>query len=145
MACFYAMEELDVTFDTDVLFQNAKNKDVMDVELVEKGKGIKAEDGTEIKITPPKFKINDEVFPKQMYTLRVCKRCRGEWLEAVESWFNAQPEGEDGDADEPEGSSIGSGIFVRRNGRNVEITEEEWYKNNPGREPVRAVEEGDNK
>lgn len=33
--------------------------------------------------------------------------------------------------------AAGSGIFVRENGKTIEITEEEWYKRNPGREPVR--------
>lgn len=31
----------------------------------------------------------------------------------------------------------GSGIFVRENGKTVEISEAEWKKRNPGREPVR--------
>ena len=33
-----------------------------------------------------------------------------------------------------------SGIFVREGGRNVEISEEEWSRRNPDREPVRAHE-----
>jgi hypothetical protein len=44
--------------------------------------------------------------------------------------------------DSPVQKEQGSGIFVRKNGATVEISEEEWYRNNPGREPVRV--EADN-
>ena len=37
--------------------------------------------------------------------------------------------------------SAGSGIFVRENGQNVEISREEWDAKFPGREPVIAVQE----
>jgi len=51
------------------------------------------------------------------FTLRVCKRCRADWMEAIRDWFNT-PIG-------PE-SSCGSGIYVRRFGDTVEVTEEEF-------------------
>jgi hypothetical protein len=31
----------------------------------------------------------------------------------------------------------GSGIFIRENGKTIEISEAEWNKRNPGRDPVR--------
>lgn len=37
----------------------------------------------------------------------------------------------------------GSGIFVRRNGSNIEITREEWEKASPGQEPVVFNNDGD--
>lgn len=40
--------------------------------------------------------------------------------------------------------TAGSGIFVRENGRILEISEEEWFRRNPDREPVRAVAEEGN-
>ena len=63
----------------------------------------------------------------RFYLLRVCKDCRGDWLGAIKKWFGERPVRE----------SCGSGIFVRRNGATVEITEEEWNEENPGREAVR--------
>jgi hypothetical protein len=37
----------------------------------------------------------------------------------------------------------GSGIFIRRNGRTVEISQEEWDRAFPGQEPVRMTAECD--
>ena len=36
---------------------------------------------------------------------------------------------------------LGSGIFVRDNGRTIEISEKEWDKRHPGRTPVRYIPE----
>lgn len=62
------------------------------------------------------------------YTMRVCKRCRGEWMAAIKAWFHEEIESEE---------SCGSGIFIREFGKTVELTEEEWARRNPGREPIR--------
>jgi hypothetical protein len=63
-----------------------------------------------------------------VYTLRVCKDCRATWMAAISGWFkNPQTHQE-----------VGSGIFVRRNGASVEISEEEWRTKYPNREPVRV-------
>jgi hypothetical protein len=64
------------------------------------------------------------------YLLRVCKGCRAEWMAALKGWFGAF-EGK---------KSCGSGIFVRRNGATVEITEEEWRALKPAR--ALTTEEG---
>lgn len=80
------------------------------------------------------------------YALRVCKRCRGEWMQAIKEWFHARPQGEDSDcngADPHAAPSCGSGIFVRENGTTREVTEEEWFRLNPGREPARVKPSGD--
>lgn len=62
------------------------------------------------------------------YCMRVCKACRGDWLAAIRTWFHAASERE---------ASPGSGIFVRELGATREISEDEWLRRNPGREPVR--------
>ena len=62
------------------------------------------------------------------YTLTVCKNCRASWMEAIKDWFNK------GEVKE----IVNSGIFVRRNGATIEISEQEWYRENPGRDPVRV-------
>jgi hypothetical protein len=36
-----------------------------------------------------------------------------------------------------------SGIFVRRGGKNVEITEAEWYEMYPSSDPVRVIDDDD--
>lgn len=65
----------------------------------------------------------------RFYTLLVCKDCRGDWMAMIKLWFEDVPKNKIG---------CGSGIFVRREGRNVEITEDEWHRLNPGRKPVRV-------
>ena len=69
-----------------------------------------------------------ESVKQTFYTLRVCKDCRADWMNAIKSWFNDTKISARG---------CGSGIFIRENGRNVEITREEWNKinPNPNREP----------
>ena len=64
----------------------------------------------------------------RFYTLLVCKDCRADWMSAIKEWFYTKPVKE----------SVGSGIFVRRNGATVEISDDEWYSLNPDREPVRV-------
>ena len=64
----------------------------------------------------------------KFYTLRVCKRCRADWMLAISAWFeeNLEPP-----------KSPGSGIFIRVLGDTREVTEEQWEQMNPGVTPVR--------
>ena len=74
--------------------------------------------------------IETEHGTRNFYTLRVCKDCRADWMQAIKKWFDEKftmPK-----------TGCGSGIFIRRNGSLVEVTEEEWYAENPSREPVRV-------
>jgi hypothetical protein len=71
---------------------------------------------------------------RHFFTLRVCKRCRAEWMAAIAVWFRATPAGQDHDAETPP-PSLGSGIFIRENGAVQEISREEWDRRHPGREP----------
>ena len=63
----------------------------------------------------------------RFYTLLVCKNCRADWMQAIKEWFDKKPKP----------FYYSSGIFIRRNGATVEISQEEWDRLNPGREPVR--------
>lgn len=49
---------------------------------------------------------------RKFYTLRVCKDCRASWMQAIQSWFQ-NPE----DNSDP----VGSGLYVRKLGANVEV------------------------
>ena len=69
---------------------------------------------------------------KKFYTLRVCKDCRSDWMKSIENWFVKGKQNI---------VSVGSGIFVREFGANVEISEEEFHRRNPGQFPVRIIEE----
>ncbi len=80
-----------------------------------------------------KMKDADETL-YQFYTLRVCKNCRSDWMKSIQCWFHDV---------EPQTKSCGSGIFVREFGANVEITEEEWYRRNPEKHPIRFIGIGD--
>lgn len=124
MACFYRMDELGLPFKELAIDGQFREK------IGETGLGG-------FKTTIPEWgEPQGQVQTHPFFTLRVCKRCRAEWMQAIADWFRASPAGEDGDADERGPSKIGSGIFVRRNGTNVEISREEWDRMNPGREPV---------
>ena len=65
----------------------------------------------------------------RFYTLRVCKRCRADWMGDIAAWFRERPKAD----------RCGSGIFVRRNGATVEISREEWDAMHPGEEPVTVI------
>lgn len=107
-ACFYAMGELPVPFGKVRLWT---------VEDASVTPAANPRDGSET--TGP-------AYPRTFHTLRVCKRCRAEWMAAITGWFKATPGGEDHDADEGPPSPVGSGIWVRDNGAIREITREEW-------------------
>ena len=97
MACFYAMEELGVPFEREVLFW-------ADMETLEKATepvGIDLPGGKRLNIQSGTVRSREELHPQELYTLRVCKRCRSEWLAAIKEWFRSTPKGEDHDADEP--------------------------------------------
>lgn len=63
----------------------------------------------------------DKKYYPHLYTLRVCKSCRDDWMNAIQSWFNNKPEVKE---------SCNSGIFVRDKGAISEITLDEWNKRN---------------
>lgn len=124
MACLYEMSELGLPFGNDVRFRAS-------LEQLTRMKGptqIKLSTGEALNLTSGSVKTSGELFPEKFYTLRVCKDCRADWMFAIKGWFeNPSP---------PE--KVGSGIFVRSGGTTVEITEEEWKRLNPDREPVRV-------
>lgn len=119
MACLYEMNETNIPF---------KEVQYSVTEFFEK----KGEDAQACNGFPFRQKVWNE--PEKVggqrgfYTLTVCKACRGSWIGAIQEWFNEPKK---------ERVKVGSGIFVRENGTSVEITEEEWNRRNPGREPVR--------
>ena len=120
MAAFYQLDELGIPFDQYQISGEACGK-----------KG-------ERECKPFGFKV--PVFKKptgkkslqsdhKYFCIRVCKECRADWMKAVKDWyFEAHTKQ----------ASCGSGIFVRRNGVNVEITEDEWNRDNPDRVPYRV-------
>jgi|GEM_PF-1787390 len=106
MACFYAMHELGLPFGQAAvhgryrpLLRTEKTAPPFPMTLPVWGE--------------PQGEERDHAF----YTLRVCKRCRGEWMAAIAEWFRSV---------EPERESPGTGIFIRRNGDTVEVTEQEY-------------------
>ncbi len=58
--------------------------------------------------------------PKVLYTLRVCKSCRADWLSMIQKWFVEKP-----NRSEPTDETL---IPVRENETVVFISEEEWFK-----------------
>lgn len=61
---------------------------------------------------------NDQIMIHRgpFFMLSVCKDCRSQWMKAIKHWFeNIEPKRE-----------VGTGIFIREYGANVEITRAEW-------------------
>lgn len=127
MSCFYDMSELRIPFTEEVLF----SADMKDLRKAKDPVTIELSGGHKLNIAPGSVFCDGELHPTTIYTLRVCKSCRGKWLSAIKSWFQYKAEVE-------EDVSCGSGIFVRRKGVIVEITEEEWYRDHLGQLPVRV-------
>lgn len=119
MACFYAMEEIGAVPFTQCALEG--------VYRPLSGKRPVSE---RISVMVPEWGPLDNDNPelRPFYTLRVCKDCRADWMDAIGRWFREVRPVE----------SCGSGIFVRRNGATVEVSREEWDRMNPGREPVRV-------
>ena len=92
MACFYKMSELDLPFREITMFGHRK------LEINE-----------HIESTP--IESSEHLY----YTLRVCKDCRADWMQAIKKWFDEK-------FTTPK-TGCGSGIFIRRNGSLVEVTE----------------------
>jgi len=130
MACFYAMEELDIPFEQKILFiadeedcEPAKDPVVIDLPSPENHK-LTLEAGT--------VRCKGELTPRGVYTLRVCKNCRAEWMNMIETWFKAGKT-----IDKP----TGTGVYMRRNGANVELMPDEvqqWRAAHGGVEPCRV-------
>lgn len=123
MACFYEMQELGLPFTRKPLLE----ADPVHLKLHKPAPTINLSNGQMLSIGSGEVTTDQPLGGRQFYTLRVCKDCRGDWLAAIKTWFEAPRAKE----------HVGSGIFVRRNGANVEITEKEWYQMHPDKEPVR--------
>ena len=52
----------------------------------------------------------------EFYTLRVCKRCRSDWMMAIKNWFES-PIIED---------TCDSGIYIREYGKLMQVTPEQF-------------------
>ena len=111
MACFYAMHEMEDVPFTRVSLRGGTSHEYL-------GEKRFPNDGILAGHTYPEFDEHGTKCPdRSFYTLRVCKRCRGDWMQAIRKWFVTPL---------PRVESCGSGIFVREHGAIVEITEEEW-------------------
>ena len=113
MSCFYAMEELGLPFEQRKLMGK-----LYPMVGTEELKFLGRDDPNFPPHTIPKYADEPNgAFERAIYSLRVCKSCRGDWMAAIKFWFNTAPDRQE---------SCGSGIFVREYGKTVEITREEW-------------------
>lgn len=141
MACFYKMSELGLPFKMEEVFNIEEKK----LKRYTKKRHYKVRTYDPIRQRMEKtrkhvvdvkvVKARGIVTPLDEYTLRVCKNCRADWMSAIQDWFNSKPW-----QDNP--LPCNSGIFVRKNGANVEITEGEWFRTHPGQSPARVKRNG---
>lgn len=118
MACFYAMDELNVPFTEEKvvgqLYARTGTKDLwLGNEAELRAKGFRPHKVPEYS-EEPTGNLTASIF-----SLRVCKDCRGSWMRTIERWFNTLDERR---------KSPGTGIFVRENGTIIEVTEDEFYE-----------------
>lgn len=110
MACFYAMQELGVPFEEATLF--AANLE--ELEPAKDATKIEAF-GQSFTIAPGRVRCSGELEPRKLFTIRVCKDCRADWLTAIKRWFETKiplP-------------GTGTGVYIRDNGTARELTPEE--------------------
>jgi hypothetical protein len=119
MACFYRMDELAIPFAQVQLIGTLQAK-TGERALFAGGEGVPDAMVPTFAEPDPEEKPASRVF----YTLRVCKRCRGEWMRAIADWFAAPPAGEDHDGEEPI-ERTGTGVFRRTLGAIRELTPDE--------------------
>jgi hypothetical protein len=131
MACFYAMEELGLPFEEQILF----HADMKDLSPEKEGLSVELPNGPKINLAPGTVKCSGELTPKGFYTLRVCKACRAEWMQQIKAWFHC-PKRIDG--------PTGTGAYIREHGATREMTQGEVEKfiEERGHEPCR-VKQGD--
>jgi len=124
-ACFYAMHELkEVPF-----------KQVKITGHLQEQNGTKMLESIQHEIpTYEDVDENEEPRGHTFYTLRVCKRCRSQWMRAIDDWFRDKPV-------DPE--SCGSGIFIRDKGSIIEITRERWDEIQAMNESLKGKENED--
>ena len=84
MSCFYKMEELGIPFGNQVVFTTDTDK----VTKVTDPVTIPLKSGRQIVLTSGTVETKEPLTPQHLYTLRVCKSCRSEWLEVIKDWFN---------------------------------------------------------
>lgn len=118
MSCFYAMEELGVPFEqlrvTGETYELTGHKDW----------SMHPDDNRYPKISIPQYAESPKsTLDRAFYLLLVCKECRSDWMRAIKDWFNTQSAPE----------YVGSGIFVRELGKNVEISLKEWERRRGGK------------
>lgn len=89
-SCFYAMEELKIPFDVDKI--DGKVYPKVGESSLDTFPGLKVSNFAE------------EGYPisRPFYSLRVCKDCRADWLQAIKDWFFKRVEKEEGRAIEYE-------------------------------------------
>lgn len=104
MACMYAMNELSIPLERCQL--NGTRHKYEGEKMLES-----------FRLSIPQFaeEPSGEPAKRNFFTLRVCKGCRAEWMSAIERWFKS--------GSRPR--RTGSGVFVRRNGANYELPEDE--------------------
>jgi hypothetical protein len=121
MACLYEMSELNVPFKS-ITIDTLETSDVVET---------KAPDSCEVRTccdgvfttqthnfmrTDRNTKQGAEVHQRQFYTLRVCKDCRANWMQAIQGWFDKGRE---------QRESTGTGVYLRKNGATYEASQDE--------------------
>ena len=123
MACFYAMEELDIPFEQQAIHGQTLNY---------RGKKELPRQGITVSAFSEPAPASDAASAdnartRKFYTLRVCKRCRSEWLAAIQQWYAEGAKYRDKNCAQA-CVSTGTGVYIRKFGHTVEATPVEVEK-----------------
>ena len=105
MACFYQMNELKLPLVERVLF-HAKTE-----ELTPAKEALKLPDSN-IVLQSGTVRSSGELTPQILYTLRVCKGCRSDWMQAQQRWFAEKQEPQT--LDEGDACPCGGTLYLGR-------------------------------
>ena len=114
-ACFYELDELGLPFTHKVLF-HAK---IEDLAPDEEPHDFTLKNGDKLRLSPGTVRCKSTLIPQKLYTLRICKHCRADWMQSMVQWFQAPVT-----RSEPDEWRC---VPVRENGVTVYITEAEWH------------------
>lgn len=88
LACFYDMRELQLPLVEQLLLLPSKDTNF---EEHTKPGSIALPGGKTLVLNPGQVTTSDPLTPTRVFTLRVCKRCRADWMQAQQAWFANKP------------------------------------------------------
>ncbi|MBI4022667.1 hypothetical protein HY375_00680 [Candidatus Berkelbacteria bacterium] len=125
-ACFYDLSELKIPFGRKLVLTPVGELKPEACTEVKPPVTLPLQGRDPVMLVPPTLTYTGDVVPEDLFTLRLCKDCRADFMVALSIWWNTTPTVRRG-AD--------TGIFVREYGAVRELTVQEAQARWPEWEP----------